>query len=153
MNRQRGFATILIYLGLAAVAMGAAATLYFKVVGDAYEKGQADLVVKIEQDAKARRERDQARIGAAGSNRESDRGKIRTRYRTITETVVHYVQVDPDLYSGMCLPDDGLRAANQALTNGRSGATPGKSDAGVPGPDPAKGRNALGGAPKAAGGS
>lgn len=141
LSKQAGFAVILVYLALAAVIVASATGFYFKVVGDAYDRGQSELMIELERTTKERRALERERITVASKGRENDRVQIRTRYKTLTETVIQYVQTDPARAGVICLPDEQLRNVNEALTNGRTRADRPKPAAGVPGPDAASSRD------------
>ena len=152
MRRQRGFAAILIYLGLAAGIVGTIAGLYLKITRTADRAGYERGIGEARRAAEIQRARESLQAMQAAERGEKDRAKIRTVYRTITQTVDRVVAADPAAYADMCLPDTGVRSANAALRGpAGKGADQPQPDSPMPAPDGASGRPARDGAAKAGG--
>lgn len=81
-----------------------------------------------------------ATAATASADLETKKESIRVVTQTVTKTVDRIV--DRPVYRNVCLDDDGMRAANLALT--RAPADPGKPDGAVPKPEPAGRRDGGG---------
>lgn len=149
--KQAGFATILIYLGFAAAIVGTVAGLYLTITRTADRAGYERGIGEARRAAEIQRARESLQAMTAAERGEKDRVKIRTVYRTITQSVDRVVAADP-AYADMCLPDTGVRSANAAL-RGPAGTRPDQPqpDNPLPGPYRAPGRPAWDGAAKAGG--
>lgn len=110
------------------------------VAFSAYMKGREDgaqsVQTKWDKAVAEQREREEKQIGLASGKLETGNAQAKVVYRTITQTVDKLVE--KPVYRNVCLDDDGLRVANQALTG--SLAAPPKSDKPVPRPPAADGR-------------
>ena len=98
----------LLYTHLAAALVGAAvaATSAWQVQSwrfDAKEKQ------RLESEAEIRR-MNEKRTSLAAEGLEKDKREIEIRYRTITKTVIEFV--DRPIYKNICLDQDGIDAIN-----------------------------------------
>lgn len=147
--------------GLSPALLGGTAIAFLLAVGGAgyrgytwgYDSAEQTYQVKIDKmviDNKEAVEKVRQALltqaDAAVATLETQNGKTRVVYRTITEMVDKIV--DRPIYRDRCLDDDGLRLANAAL-GGVAAAPPAPSNAnpGMPQPLPSLGRLRSGGAP------
>lgn len=119
-----------VMLIIVALAMGAA---YFK----GHHAGAESVQVKWDKAIADQREREQQQAAFATTKLEAGNVQAKVVYRTITQTVDKVVE--KPVYRSMCLDDDGLRVANQALAG--SLAAPRQPDKPMPRSPAAPGRN------------
>ena len=107
MGRQRGQILLYLLAGIAALAM---------LSGIAYkirESGKDAVRLEWAEANRKAREAEAAKGDAAAKGLEVDRGKTRTIFKTITQTVDKIVE--KPVYRNVCLEPDGLCIANAAL--------------------------------------
>lgn len=95
------------------------------------EQGRAEIQAKWDQAVIEQQKKEAAQIDSATKSQEAEREKVRTVYRTITRNVDRVVT--RDVYRNVCLDDDGLRIAREALAGPNKPA--GKPSDRLPGPD------------------
>lgn len=123
-------------LGLAIFWAVSCAGAYFK----GRSAGSESVQIKWDKAIADQRDREQAATQAASTKLESGNAKAKVVYRTITQTVDKVVE--KPVYRSICLDDDGLRVANEALTGTLAPAA--KPDKPMPRPDAPRLRNGSG---------
>jgi hypothetical protein len=139
--RQRGYVQ-LILIGIVAAAVAGGLLWTYETGHDA---GYIEAMAEIEEIARQR----EVKEDVASVSLEKDRERVRTVYRTITQEVDRVIEKKVVEYRDVCLDDDGLRLANAALTGALVPA--GEPDRRMPAAEPARERDAGGGATQADG--
>lgn len=111
------------------------------LLAGAYFKGDANgaerMQAKWDKSVVEQKEAEEKLIASASTKLENGNAQAKVVYRTITQTVDKIV--DRPVYKSLCLDDDGLRTANQAL--GGTLEVIRKPDATVPRPATPGGRD------------
>lgn len=133
MRQQGGFIPLpLILYAVAGLAIIAALWgVYHSIDKRGYERG----ITECRAAAAVQRDREIEAGAGASTQLEKSNEKARVVYRTITQSVDHYI--DRPVYRNACFDSDGLLDANAALRGART--APGKPDDSVPGSDRARG--------------
>lgn len=135
---QQGIATGWLYLIGIVALIGALTWIYGAIESSGYDRGMAECARRAQEqrDAEARQS------AAASTSLEEKNAKAKVVYRTVTRTVDRLV--DRPVYRNVCLDDDGLRAANAALSGALAAA--GEPDGAVSKPDAARAGDGRGSA-------